>query len=75
MCIEIIEINHEMNMELIKEFLFKQIKKEFNYDYIPEYHQDIVNLNDYYISPKRNNFFITIDILNFGLGNACPTVV
>ena len=47
MCIEIIEINHEMNIELIKEFLFKQIKKEFNYDYIPEYHQDIVNLNDY----------------------------
>ncbi|KZX13397.1 GNAT family N-acetyltransferase [Methanobrevibacter oralis] len=61
MCIEIIEINHEMNIELIKEFLFKQIKKEFNYDYIPEYHQDIVNLNDYYISPKRNNFFISID--------------
>lgn len=61
MSIEIIELNTNMNMKLIKEFIFKQIKKEFNYGYIPEYHEDIVNINEYYITPNRNNFFVAID--------------
>lgn len=42
----------------VQDFLFKMIKKEFGYDYVPEWHQDIVNMNDFYISPERNNFFV-----------------
>ncbi len=42
----------------VQNFLFNQIKKEFGYDYVPEWHQDIVNMEKYYINPKRNNFFI-----------------
>ena len=26
----------------VQKFLFKMIKKEFGYDYVPEWHQDIV---------------------------------
>lgn len=42
----------------VQEFLFKMIKKEFGYDYVPEWHQDIVDLKNYYITPERNNFFV-----------------
>ena len=42
----------------VQDFLFKMIKKEFGYDYVPEWHQDIVNLEEYYINPQRNNFFV-----------------
>ena len=42
----------------VQEFLFKMIKKEFGYDYVPEWHQDIVNIEEYYIVPERNNFFV-----------------
>ncbi|WP_407380555.1 GNAT family N-acetyltransferase [Methanobrevibacter sp.] len=42
----------------LQKFLFKQIKNEFGYGYIPEYHEDIVKLDEYYIFPSRNNFFI-----------------
>ena len=37
----------------VRDFLFKMIKLEFGYDYVPEWHQDVVNLEDYYISSKR----------------------
>ena len=42
----------------VQEFLFKMIKLEFGYDYVPEWHQDIINMEEYYINPKRNNFFV-----------------
>ena len=42
----------------VQKFLFKMIKKEFGYDYVPEWHQDIVKLDEYYINPKRNNFYV-----------------
>ena len=42
----------------VQEFLFQMIKNEFGYDYVPEWHQDIVNMEEYYINPKRNNFFV-----------------
>ena len=42
----------------VQEFLFDMIKKEFGYDYVPEWHQDIVKMDEYYIDPERNNFFI-----------------
>ena len=42
----------------VREFLFKMIKREFGYDYVPEWHQDIVNLDEYYINPEKNNFYV-----------------
>ena len=45
----------------VQEFLFKMIKKEFGFDYIPKWHQDIVNMNEYYVDPKRNSFFVAYD--------------
>ena len=45
-------------IEEVQEFLFMMIKKEFGYDYVPEWHQDVVNIEDYYVSPERNNFYV-----------------
>lgn len=45
----------------VQKFLFAQIKKEFGYDYVPEWHQDVVDMEKYYINPKRNNFFVAYD--------------
>lgn len=45
----------------VQKFLFKMIKLEFGYGYVPEWHQDIVNIKDYYIIPMRNNFFVALD--------------
>ena len=42
----------------VQEFLFKMIKKEMGLDYVPEWHQDIMNMEEYYINPKRNNFYV-----------------
>lgn len=42
----------------VQKFLFKMIKLEFGFDYVPKWHQDIVNLEKFYISPERNNFFV-----------------
>jgi len=44
----------------VKNFLFKLIQEEFGYGYIPEYHQDIKNLENFYLIPTRNNFFLAI---------------
>ena len=32
--------------------------KEYGYGYVPEYHKDIINLNEYYINPRKNNLFL-----------------
>lgn len=42
----------------VQKFLFSMIKLEFGYDYVPEWHQDIVKIDEYYVYPKRNNFFV-----------------
>lgn len=42
----------------VQEFLFSMIEKEFGFGYVPKWHQDIVNMEEYYINPKRNNFFV-----------------
>lgn len=44
----------------VKDFLFKLIKEEFGYGYVPEYHQDIKDLENFYLNPVRNNFFLAI---------------
>ena len=59
MNVNIKELSNDPNeIGKVQEFLFKMIKKEFGYDYVPEWHQDIVNMDEYYIDPKRNAFFV-----------------
>ena len=42
----------------VREFLFRMIKLEFGYDYVPEWHRDVMNLYEYYIAPEMNNFYV-----------------
>ena len=46
------------NINKVQKFLFDQIKKEFGYGYVPEWHEDIIKLEEYYVNPIRNNFFV-----------------
>lgn len=50
--------NNSNEIVNVQKFLFKMIKKEFGYDYVPEWHQDIVKMDEYYINPENNNFFV-----------------
>lgn len=50
--------NNPKEIKRVQEFLFKMIKMEFGYGYIPKWHQDILKMDEYYIEPERNNFFV-----------------
>ena len=50
--------NDSRQIHDVQDFLFKMIKKEFGYDYVPEWHQDIVRMSEYYVGPEKNNFFV-----------------
>lgn len=50
--------NDSKEIENVQKFLFKMIKLEFGYDYVPEWHQDIVKIDEFYINSQRNNFFV-----------------
>ena len=50
--------NNPKDIKDVKDFLFKMIKLEFGYGYVPEWHQDIIKIDEYYINPKRNNFYV-----------------
>ena len=50
--------NDSKEIKDVQEFLFKMIKLEFGYDYVPKWHQDIMNLEKYYVTPKKNNFYV-----------------
>ena len=50
--------NDPKEMKSVREFLFRMINKEFGFDYIPKWHQDIVKLEEYYINPEKNNLFV-----------------
>ena len=45
----------------VKDFLYGQIKKEYCIGPTPEFHFDIEGLKEYYMIPKRNNFFVAYD--------------
>ncbi len=45
----------------VQKFLFNMIKDAFGYGYIPQYHQDIMSMESYYITPQKNSFFVAID--------------
>ena len=42
----------------VKNFLYNQIMKEYGIGPTPEFHYDIEGIRDYYIIPKRNDFFL-----------------
>lgn len=50
--------NNPKEIRDVQKFLFKMIKQEFGYDYVPEWHEDIVKMEEYYINVQRNNFFV-----------------
>ena len=52
----------QISLSQVKKFLLKQIKEEYNLDYVSKYHKDIKYLKEYYILPKRNNFYIAKNI-------------
>ena len=70
--IEIIELT-ENNFEKynIEEFLFNMIKICYGLDYVPEYHKDIKNLDEYYVQPEKNCFLFAIDSDNDKLIGTC----
>lgn len=45
----------------IKDFLYGQIKKEYGIGPTPKFHYDIDGLEEYYLRPSRNSFFIAFD--------------
>lgn len=62
MNIEIREIrNDDSEIKSVQDFLYDQIKKEYGIGPTPEFHYDIEGLEEYYILPKRNCFFVAYD--------------
>ncbi len=61
------EINiYELNEDLlskydIEKFLLDMVKLCYDMDYTPEYHQDIKNLEEYYLKPEKNTFVLALD--------------
>ncbi|MBR0472512.1 MAG: GNAT family N-acetyltransferase [Methanosphaera sp.] len=56
----------QLQPELIKkynviDFLFSMIKTCYGLDYVPEYHYDVMNIEQYYLTPERSNFYIAVD--------------
>lgn len=47
--------------EKIKEFLFSQIKSEYGYGYVPEYHEDIINMENFYLNSCNSELFYIMD--------------
>lgn len=50
--------NNSKEIKEVQEFLFMMIEKEMGYGYVPKWHQDIMNMEEYYICPEKNNFFV-----------------
>jgi len=51
------ELDYQDN---VKKFLLNMIRSEYGYGFIPEYHQDIKNMDAYYLDPDGNNFYMAI---------------
>lgn len=45
----------------VKNFLFSMIKSCYGLDYVPEFHYDVIDIEKYYITPERSNFYIAVD--------------
>lgn len=56
------EINDDSDeISLAKTFLYNQIEEVYGIGPTPEFHYDIEGLKDYYILPKRSNFYVALD--------------
>ncbi len=53
--------NEENEINRVKEFLFNQINAEYHIGPTAKFHYDIFGLNEYYIAPTHNNFFVAFD--------------
>lgn len=59
---KITEINNDSSeINLVQNFLYAQIKKEYGIGPTPKFHYDIEGIEEYYILPERNNFFVAWD--------------
>lgn len=56
---QIMEDNAEI--DAAKDFLFTQIGKEYHIGPTPKFHYDIFDLEGYYVSPDKSNFFVAVD--------------
>lgn len=62
MNIEIRQIREDnAEIDAAKDFLFTQIDKEYHICPTPKFHYDIFDLEEYYISPDKSNFFVAVD--------------
>lgn len=60
--INIYELNEELLIRYdIEKFLLDMVKLCYDMDYTPEYHQDIKNLEKYYLKPVNNTFILALD--------------
>ena len=50
-----------LEVEAAKEFLYGQIKKVYGIGPTPEFHYDIEGIEEYYILPSNNAFFVAYD--------------
>lgn len=62
MDIQVIQLQPELiDKYNVKDFLFSMIKSCYGLDYVPEFHYDIMDIDKYYLTPKRSNFYIAVD--------------
>lgn len=62
MDIKILELNETLLERYdVKRFIFKMIKDSYGLDYVPEYHYDVMGLEEYYIKPRKSNFYIAVN--------------
>lgn len=61
----IYKLSNNRNIQnLIKDFLFTQIKREYGYNYVPEYHNDIMNMGNFYINSENSELFYVMNYKN-----------
>ena len=51
----------DLSLYNVQGFLFNLIDDEFDYGYVAGYHQDIIDMESYYIVPDKNNFYMAIN--------------
>lgn len=53
--------NEDEEILAVKNFLYDQIMKEYGIGPTPKFHYDIEALDEYYILPEKNAFFVVFD--------------
>ena len=67
MCDDIMDIRirpvdlDDEEIDNVKQFLYSQILQEYGIGPTPKFHYDIEAIEDYYLIPENNNFFIALD--------------